>query len=160
MLRTLTFMVGLTGAFGSAQLPEFSQQYAQRLGGAVDALSEVVNDFDASAAAAGLTRPQALQQMEGSAFLEKRRADMEVTFERHAALQDQLVQFSDAGPFVRSYRLLQADRGVVRATASLYRPALPLTTTGAIFALFGFLLAGGLLQSLIWLLRPVWRASA
>ncbi|MEM9851772.1 MAG: DUF2937 family protein, partial [Pseudomonadota bacterium] len=39
----------------TSQFPEFSQQYVQRLGGAVDELRRVAADFDASARAAGLT---------------------------------------------------------------------------------------------------------
>ena len=51
ILRALTLAGGLTGAAVSSQFPEFSQQYTQRLGGAVDALAVVVADFDAMALA-------------------------------------------------------------------------------------------------------------
>ncbi|MEC7965452.1 MAG: DUF2937 family protein, partial [Pseudomonadota bacterium] len=54
IVRTLTLIAGLSGAAVTAQFPEFSQQYAQRLGGAVDELTAVVADFDASAQASGL----------------------------------------------------------------------------------------------------------
>ena len=60
IIRALTLVGSLIAGAGASQFPEFSQQYAQRLGGAVGALSEVVADFDASAVAEGLTRPQAL----------------------------------------------------------------------------------------------------
>ena len=56
MLKFLAIAGGLAGAAGLSQYPEFSQQYTQRLGGQVDALSEVVADFEASAMRSGLTR--------------------------------------------------------------------------------------------------------
>lgn len=66
IVRTLTLVAALSAGAATSQFPEFSQQYAQRLGGAVDALAEVVADFDASAQAEGLTRTQALEQMQGT----------------------------------------------------------------------------------------------
>ena len=80
----------LAGAFAGggalSQYPEFAQQYTQRLAGQVDALAEVVADFDASALDAGLTRTQALDQLAGSEFLDARQADMRETFARHIVL--------------------------------------------------------------------------
>ena len=42
ILRTMALAAGLTGAATLSQFPEFSQQYTQRLGGAVDELSAIV----------------------------------------------------------------------------------------------------------------------
>ena len=56
LLRAITMAGGLVGAAGLSQFPEFSQQYVQRLGGAVDELSRFVAEFDADAAAVGMTR--------------------------------------------------------------------------------------------------------
>ncbi len=76
ILRALTLAGGVAGAAVTSQFPEYSQQYLQRLGGAVDALHEVVADFDASAQAVGLSRSDALAQMTGTAFMERRRAEI------------------------------------------------------------------------------------
>ena len=54
-LRTMVLTSGLCGALAAAQFPAYSQQYLQRLGGAVDALQQVVADFDASASALGMS---------------------------------------------------------------------------------------------------------
>jgi hypothetical protein len=140
IIRTLTLVGGLIAGAGASQFPEFSQQYAQRLGGAVDALSEVVADFDASAVAEGLTRPQALEQMQGTDFIERRRFDMERTFDRHAVLSEDLKLLKDAGPFTRAYNATRfRDGDVANAAWEAYQPAVPLNLTGAIFAGFGFL---------------------
>ena len=101
IVRAITLAGGLAVGAGTSQFPEFSQQYAQRLGGAVDALSEVVADFDTSAAVEGLSRSEALEQMIGADFIERRRADMERTFDRHAVLTEDLRLLAEAGPFMR-----------------------------------------------------------
>ena len=141
ILRALTLAGGLTVGAGVSQFPEFSQQYAQRLGGAVDALTQVVEDFDASANSEGLTRATALDQMRGTDFLDRRRNDMERTFARHAALSADLDALKGQGPFMRAYHATRfSDRQVAKAAWAAYQPALPLNMTGAIFAGVGFVL--------------------
>ncbi|WP_298843296.1 DUF2937 family protein [uncultured Roseobacter sp.] len=156
ILRAAIFAVSLSGALGAAQFPAFSQQYLQRLGGAVDALDQVVADFDASAAALGLTRDAALAQMTGSAFVEARRVDMQRTFERHAALSADLVVLSGHGPFMRAYHAARlTDAEVARGAWSAFRPSLPLTPATALFAMAGFLLSWAVLR-LLFMLLPGW----
>ena len=58
--RMLTGATVLVAAVTTSQLPEFAQQYRQRLGGAVDELRTIVQRFDADAQAAGMDRTQAL----------------------------------------------------------------------------------------------------
>jgi hypothetical protein len=140
ILRLLTFLAGLSGAAALSQFPEFSQQYVQRLGGAVDALAGVVDDFDNSAASQGLSREAALAQMSGTAFLEGRRQDMQQSFQRYDRLQGQLDEMGRAGPFLRAYLSVSADGKLVRAVYQNYKPALPLTLEGGIFALLGYLI--------------------
>lgn len=141
--RVLALAGGLAGAGATAQFPEFSQQYLQRLGGAVQALDQVLEDFDASASALGLNRYQALDQMQGTPFVDKRRVDMEATFARHARLAADLAALRDAGPFMRVYHANRmADRDLLRGTWGDFKPALPLTFEGAVFAGAGFVLGG------------------
>ena len=52
--RTMALAAALLGGVTTSQLPEFAQQYRQRLGGAIDALTQVVEEFRADAAAHGL----------------------------------------------------------------------------------------------------------
>lgn len=158
ILRALTLAAGLTGAFGAAQFPAYSQQYLQRLGGAVDALSQVVSDFDASAAAEGLSRAEALDQLRGTAFVERRRADMVRTFERHARLRADHAVLQGQGPFMRAYHAARlTDAEVARRAWQSFQPTLPLSVATAVFAAGGFLLTvvviAGLLAALRWPLR-------
>lgn len=137
--RALVLASGLSVGALASQLPEFSQQYHQRLGGAVDALAEVAADFDASASAEGLSRTDALAQMRGTSFLDRRRTDMTRTFARYDKLQADLRVLQDAGPFLRSYYVLQsADRDVAAAALDTFQPAVPLTVPGGAFGGLGF----------------------
>ena len=153
ILRALTLAAGLTGAAAFSQFPEYSQQYMQRLGGAVDALQQVVADFDASAAAEGLTREAALAQMTGSAFVERRRADMIRTLDRHARLRADLDVMRGAGPFMRAYHLARLDGQIAQAAWRDFRPAAPLTVAGAVFGGTGFLVGSLLAGAVLALLR-------
>lgn len=162
ILRTLTLAGGLAGAAATSQFPEFSQQYMQRLGGAVDALSGVVADFDASARAVGLDRDAALSQMTGTEFLERRRADMTQTIARHTRLQSDLAVLQGQGPFMRAYHLpRRTDPQIVQAAWDVYQPAVPLNMAGGIFAALGFVVGGGVIGFVLHMLRlPFRRRSA
>ncbi len=156
--RVLILVGGMLGGVSASQFPEFSQQYIQRLGGAVDALEQVVADFDASARSAGLSRDAALEQMRGTQFLDSRRTDMARTFQRYDALRADLRLLEDAGPFMRAYHAAHmTDRDVARAAMATYEPAVPINMAGATFAGTGFL-AGlvavwAVLKVLVWPFR-------
>lgn len=154
ILKVLTLIGGLVGAGAASQFPEFSQQYTQRLGGAVDALSAVVQDFDASAQASGLTRDQALEQMTGSEFVERRRTDMQTVFARHAQLSADLQTLHSAGPFMRAYHATRLNDPEIASRAwQAYQPAVPTNFAGAVFAGAGFLIALVIITVLLAVLR-------
>ncbi|QBF32837.1 DUF2937 family protein [Thalassococcus sp. S3] len=154
MIRALTLAGGIAGATLLSQFPTFSQQYVQRLGGAVDALSDVVADFDASARAVGLSRTAALEQMQGSVFVERRRADMERTIRRYDRLSADLAVLRPLGDGGRLLEIRRfADPQLVEATWSAYRPAVPATFDGVLFVLAGF--GGG--AAVISVLRRLFR---
>ena len=75
ILRYFALAVALAAGLVTSQLPEFSQQYRQRLGGAIDELSRILADFDAAVQAreAILARVEALPNPEvRSAVVEAR----------------------------------------------------------------------------------------
>jgi hypothetical protein len=162
IIRALALAGGLAGAATTSQFPEFSQQYIQRLGGAVDALGEVVADFDASAQAVGLTRDAALSQMQGAAFLDRRRTDMTATIARFERLNASLATLEGQGPFMRAYHLPRiTDTQIAGAAWQAYQPAMPLNFAGAVFAAVGFVLGGTLLGFVLKLLSwPMRRKAA
>lgn len=142
MLRLVALLGGLAGAAGMSQFPEYSQQYTQRLAGAVDELRVVVEDFDTSATASGLTREEALAELSGSEFLDRRQADMTRVINRYTRLQSNLITFENAGPFARLRLTPQvADSEIAAKAWEDFKPAVPLTVEGAGFAGIGY--AGG-----------------
>ena len=153
MIKAISLAAGLaTGALCS-QAPEFTQQYLQRLGGQVDALTSVVMDFDASALASGLGREQALSEMTGTDFLIARQADMRATFARHTRLSQNLTALRDATPLARlamPHRLM--DRETATAAWADFQPAVPLTAAGFAAGGAGFLAGGALIGGLLALL--------
>ena len=134
----------LAGAFAGggalSQYPEFAQQYTQRLAGQVDALAEVVADFDASALDAGLTRTQALDQLTGSEFLDARQADMRETFARHVVLTATLADLRNASALGRVQLIHRLnDKQTLQNTWADFQPAVPVTAAGAVTGGAGFL---------------------
>lgn len=149
-IRVLTLIGGLLGAGVFSQYPEFTQQYMQRLAGRVDALREVVADFDASAAKASLTRDEALAAMGGTVFLDNRRLDMRNTIAREARLSADLERLRTASPMERLIMPQRvADTELARATWGDFTPALPFSVEGAVAATGGFLAGWALIAALL-----------
>jgi len=149
-VRALTLAGGLSGAAALSQFPEYSQQYAQRLGGAVDELRLFVEDFDADAASVGLEREAALKQLAEGGALGAARADtMRGKIDRYNRLNAALGALNEAGPFMRAYHAAHLnDADIARAAWADYKPSVPLTFEGAVFSGAG-LVGGGLVVSLL-----------
>lgn len=158
ILRSITLAGGLVGAAATSQFPEFSQQYMQRLGGAVDALEQVVADFDNSAAASDLSREEALAQMQGTAFLERRGADMRRSITRYERLSSDLMALEGQGPFMRAYNAARfTDQEIAQAAWRAFEPAVPMNFAGLTFAGVGFVLGGFALTLVLGVLRLPFR---
>ena len=156
MIGLLRLAVAVCLAIALSQFPAFSDQYVQRLGGQVDALSRVAAQFDASARAAGLTRDQALADLSGSAFRDAHQSNMREVFVRLDRARADLQMLRIAGPLERMllpHRLRDAE--TLAATWGDFRPAIPVTVAGLWAAGTGLVL-GWLLTALPGLLfrRP------
>jgi hypothetical protein len=116
-----------------SQFPEYAQQYIQRLGGAVDELRIITEQFDAKARAGGIDRDGALQRFAQSpdAFLVGHGASMEQTFARYADLSATLSRVRNAGPVERLELLPKfLDSEIGGRTLDNFQPAVPVTTEG------------------------------
>jgi hypothetical protein len=149
--RALTLAAGLSGAAGVSQFPEYSQQYVQRLGGAVDELTRIIDDFDADAASFDMTREAALVDLASGGQMGLARADaMAGTIDRHRRLSGDLEEIQGLGPFSRiKYAARLTDRELASRVWENYKPAMPVTFEGAVFAFVGFL-GGWMLFSAVW----------
>ncbi len=153
--RLFAMFFGGLGAVGASQGPEFAQQYAQRLGGALDELRAIVQSFDQDAAREGLDRRAGLQRLENSpdSFVARRGRSMGETIRRYEWLEAQKAALDSPSPFGRMAALLQGlDGPIARRAMESFRPAVPVTGEGFLFALVGFLagsMGGGLIGALL-----------
>ena len=139
--RTIAMAFGVFGAFGASQLPEFAQQYRQRLGGALDELTTIVARFDGEAAQYGLSREQGLAKLrEASDAFSRQRAEAESdTLRRYEKLKLHREVMAKSGSFVRMATLVsEGDRELMDRTMTDFEPAMPVTTEGAALAAGGF----------------------
>jgi hypothetical protein len=152
MRRVVAGLGGLMLAVALSQFPEYAQQYTQRLGGAVDELRVITEDFDRAAQQGGLDRQQALIRYEASNddFLAGRGTSMAATFARFEQLSTTLGRIQNANAAER-FQLLPAylDTDIGRRTLENYQPGLPVTMEGVLYAGGGFLL-GYLVLSGLW----------
>ena len=141
ILRTLALAGGLTGAAGLSQFPEFSQHYMQRLGGAVDELGRQVARYEREADTLGLTVDEMLAALAAEGPLAKTQSgNIAGDIARHGRLASDLAALEGAGPFTRARLATHlADREIAARAFETYKPAVPATFEGAVFAGTGFL---------------------
>ncbi len=148
-MRILATAGAVAGAVALSQFPEFSQQYVQRLSGAVDELRAVTIAFDSAARIGGLSREGALGELRGSEFGDRFSDDMRGRIHRYERLNADYQALASAAPLQRLSRAWHIrDAELVSRTWEDFRPAVPVTTEGLTFAGIGY--AGGwLLVSLV-----------
>jgi hypothetical protein len=140
--RTMAVAVGLFGGVVASQVPEFAQQYRQRLGGAIDELRRVVQRFDADAGANGQNREGAVDRLRTNPDnLVSRQGDaMRANIERVERLERHRQAFVEAGPFQRLVVTARdGDVDLMRAAYQDFEPAVPATQEGVVAAGVGFL---------------------
>lgn len=148
------------GAVLFCQLPEFIQQYLQRLGGRLDEARRQLAQFMDIAAQSNLTLAEFITRTSHNADESVARlADvMSDTVTRVDSLAAADLAIRNASlwskPFVFFAHL---DPSIARATLSIYKPAVPTTVEGLIYAVMGMLVILGLYHGLI--RYPITRAA-
>ena len=133
---------GIVGAvvfgIGMSQFPAFTEQYEQRLGGAVDELRIITEEFDRTAASNNMSRNQALMAYPNTRFLGILIDDLPGTFVRYEGLSEDLEILEGADAMGRFTSFLHmTDNQLVNATWGAYEPAVPKNGDGFIFAVIG-----------------------
>lgn len=144
--------VCVLGAVFAAQAPEFFQQYLQRLGGHLAEARRHLAAFEQAAQAAGKSWTQFVADTLANpdAGLAKLGGTMRDTAERVADLTAAHAALLEASVWSRPWAFFtHLDGGIARATAAIYRPAVPTTAEGAVYAVIGMSLAFGLWSLLI-----------
>ena len=148
----------LAGIVIGGQVPEFAQQYRQRLGGAVDELAAVARNFDTDAAGEGMARDGALDRMARSPdpFTQRRGTSMAQSLRRFERLRAQGEDLERTDPVLRPLAVARVpDRQLLAGTWAAFEPALPIGRAGIVWSGIGALLMlalAGLLTS-----RRLWR---
>lgn len=157
IMRAVGLLVAIAAGVVASQVPEFAQQYRQRLGGAVDELARVIETFDRDAAAAGTDRTGgiALMARNDESLVRSQAVAMAETIIRHDRLSEQLAAFESSPPFVRLTKFFEDfDRPLIESTLRTFEPAVPATAEGAVFAVTGFLGVAVILRMLGFVFRP------
>jgi hypothetical protein len=133
----------VVGAVLLSQGPEFMQQYLQRLGGHLNESQRQLVSFHDAARQAGLPFEQFVAQTKANtdAGVSQLGKVMERTTERTASLQAAHDSLLAASPWSRPFVFVRhLDYEIGRATWSVYKPAVPVTLEGLIYALGGMLI--------------------
>lgn len=137
VVRRLAFAIGLLCALIGSQLPEFAQQYRQRLGGALDELRRIIAQFDSEAEEQSLTRAQGVERLKGNAdaLARGRALALEEDVDRADRLGRQQEAFQTAGPVARLATLIE-NFDPTTATQAIrdFEPAVPVTIESFIVA--------------------------
>ncbi len=163
MLGRLSLFFALLVGIAATQMPEFLQQYRQRLGGAIDELATVVARFDASVAREGLDQATGVARLKDSPDpLVKREGEAKGDeIARLHRLQTQQLQIDGAGPIGRYVKFAaDFDPRVAARAYAIYQPAVPVTTEAFLIGTIGFVVGGGVFRLMHWPFRAVRRRRA
>jgi hypothetical protein len=136
----------LLGAVAFCQLPEFIQQYLQRLGGRLDEARLQLSKFEEIAHQSNLTLPQFIARTSANAdtAVAKLGGVMQDALDRVASLSRAMDAIQHASlwnkPFVFFSHL---DPSIANATLDIYKPAVPTTLEGLLYALAGMIVILG-----------------
>lgn len=143
ILRRIVFFLAILLGVAASQVPEFAQQYRQRLGGAIDELNRMLTEFDANAARLQMDRAAGIERLSRNAddFARQRGEQVRTDAERAARLETQLQAYRDAGPIWRLATLARHyEPEIARRAAENFEPAVPVTGEGLAATVLGFLL--------------------
>lgn len=152
--HTVLFTIGLIGAVLFAQFPAFFDQYVQRLGGAITESQRQVTNITNIAASVGKTPRELIDELlweDGrDAAIGRNYAD---TFQRYEDLRTARGHLRAAPVWGRTVALARyGEADLLKGTWIDYAPSVPVTWAGFVYAIIGFLFAGVLYETILWLL--------
>jgi hypothetical protein len=147
-----------------SQLPEFIQQYLQRLGGHLDEARRQLEQFREVAAKSGLTLDQLAAKSQANTETSVARLGqlMHDTADRVDTLAAADTAIRGASIFTRPFVFLQhVDLSIARSTWAIFRPAVPTTVEGVLYAAIGVLLILAFYYGAVrYPVRRAWRRRA
>ncbi len=147
--RRLALFFALVLGLALTQLPEFAEQYRQRLGGAIDELSAVVARFDSDSQQQGLTEQGGIERLRANPdpFVKGRGTQMQDVAVRLQRLVETHKAMEDAGPVGRLATLATGyDSMVANRALQSFQPAVPASGEALVLGAIGFVFGGGLIH--------------
>lgn len=163
LVRRLAVAIGLLCGLIGSQLPEFAQQYRQRLGGALDELNRTIAQFDSETAAQSLTRGQGVDQLKSNpeTLARERGVAIEENIDRANRLARQQEAFQRGGPLTRLVTLIgNFDPATATKAIEDFEPAVPITFEAFVIAGIALALGWGATHLFAWPIRRRWRARS
>jgi hypothetical protein len=148
--RIALFFAALSGLM-TTQMPEYWQQYRQRLEGAIDELAAIVQQFDTETAAQGLTEAAGIARLKANSdpLAQQRGVAMRQAVNRLHRLREADRAFNDKNLPEKWWTLATTfDPAIAARAYQTYQPAVPTTGEGFIAGVIGFFIGGGLIHLL------------
>jgi hypothetical protein len=136
-------MLCVLGAVIFSQVPEFMQQYLQRLGGHLDEARRQMQQFQQAAGQSGLTLERFIAQTSTNmdTAVAKLGGVMSRAITRVDTLESAQSALQNASLWTRPFVFLRhLDSSIAHATWSIFKPAVPTTAEGLVYALGGMLI--------------------
>jgi len=140
MGRFLAFLLGVAGAVIGSQGPGFTLQYMQNLQGQITSLEQVIDEFDENVAQYGYSRSQAIAECTSATGLLDALCGAYVSaVHRHELLTAHLAELEAASDIVRPLVLAKTQmKDITMSVYEQFKPAVPATTDGLVYAGGGF----------------------
>jgi len=132
----------VVGTVAFSQIPEFMQQYVQRLGGHLDEARRQLGQFHNAAEQSGITLDRLIAQTSSNsdAAVAKLGGVMTEAVTRVDELQAAQNAILTASIWERPFVFLRnVDSDIARATWQIFKPAVPTTVEGLVYAGIGML---------------------
>ena len=135
-------VLGVIGAVVFSQAPEFMQQYLQRLGGHLDEARRQLQQFQQVADQSGVSLDHLIGETStnGDAAVARLGGVMAEASARVDTLATAQAALQHASPWTRPFVFLQnIDSDIARSTWAAFKPAMPTTVEGLVYAFAGLL---------------------
>ena len=149
IVRRLALFFALLFGLAMTQLPEYVEQYRQRLGGAIDELAMIVARFDSDSQQLGLTQQGGIDRLEANkdSFVRQRGTQMTEVVSRLQRLTETQKQMQGDGPVGRLSTLAtHYDPMVASRAYQSFQPAIPVSAEAIILGVLGFVFGGSLIH--------------
>ena len=151
IVARLSLAFGVMAAVAASQLPEYAQQYRQRLGGAIGELTRMISTFDADSRAGGLDHDGGVAKLRDNPdrFVQQRGEQMIDVSIRRQRLEAQQQGFAAASPIARALAMVRdLDPAIASGAWSSFEPGIPVTWEGLGAGVLGLLLGSALFRLL------------